>query len=77
MFPLTDCGQFLEEQWPLPGRGQTDRTAATQTHHALPLLQRLQVLRQALVGHVERRLALARRRRRGHAPLPRGQLALA
>lgn len=38
--------------------------ARPQTHHALLLLQRLQVLHQALVGHIERCLALARRQTR-------------
>ena len=42
--------------------------ARPQTHHALLLLQRLQVLHQALVGHIERCLALARRQASSHAP---------
>lgn len=63
-FPLTGCGVPAETAAAAGMRTQTARVwavARPQTHHALPLLQRFQVLRQALVGHIERRLALARR----------------
>lgn len=53
-------------------RADRPPTAATQTHHALPLLQRLRYFRQASSAHVERRLA---GRKRAVTPLPRGQLA--